>query len=100
MNIHTYIQADEAHRQLTAEQEALDAAETAKMTAREEKFFKLKKACEDITASTSFAQMYELMIKAVCMYVCVCVWDMTARMYVCMYVCMGHHCKHKLCADV
>jgi hypothetical protein len=64
------MQTAEAERILKAEKEALDAEETIKMTAREDRFFKLKKACEEIAASTSFEKMYELMITAVGLSFC------------------------------
>jgi len=55
----------EAEKQVQAEREALEASETAKTTAREERFFKVNKAMEEVAACTSTGQMYELMVKTV-----------------------------------
>ena len=55
----------EAEKQVQAEREALEASETAKTTAREERFFKVNKAMEEVAACTSTEQMYELMVKTV-----------------------------------
>ena len=50
---------------IQAEKEAAEAAETAKTTAKEERFFKVKKAMDEVAASTSTGQMYQLLVKTV-----------------------------------
>lgn len=62
-------QAAEAMDQLKLEKEQAEAAETAKTTSREERFFRVNKAMEEVSASTSTKQMYELMVKAVSSFV-------------------------------
>lgn len=55
--------------QLKLEKEQAEAVETAKTTAREERFFRVNKAMEEVSTSTSTKQMYELMVKAVSSFV-------------------------------
>uniref|UniRef100_A0A6U4NIS8 GAF domain-containing protein n=1 Tax=Hemiselmis andersenii TaxID=464988 RepID=A0A6U4NIS8_HEMAN len=52
-----------AQELITKEKEAAEAADAAKVTAKEERFFKLKKALEEVAATTSFNQMYDVMVK-------------------------------------
>lgn len=58
-------QMAESAKAVLAEKEAAEASETAKTTAREEKFFKVKKAMDEVAACTSTGQMYDLMVKTV-----------------------------------